>query len=139
VAWHGYIGIENLDLNNAQRDTLRAELQALGPASDRQPARLNHWRLRLDIQAAIYEAAFSEDNLTIAKFKNRLAAIFGVSVDSITHTAASSAYGPVVTFTRGTDKLRFIAFGGTGISWETSRLAALAYLKANAAEWEEAP
>lgn len=136
---HCYISIENLALNATQRTTLIDALKALGPASDSQPARLNHWRTRLDGEAIILEALFDEDNLTIAAFKQRLAAIFGVDPASIGDVSASTAYGPAVTFSRGgTDYLRFLLFGGDGATWQESGDACRAYLAANSAEWESA-
>lgn len=136
---HHYIGIENLALNATQRATLIDALKALGPASDPQPARLNHWRTRLDGRAIILEALFDEDNLTVAKFKDRLAAIFGVDPASVGDVSASTAYGPAVTFSRGgTDYIRFLLFGGAGAAWRESGDACRAYLAANAAEWESA-
>lgn len=137
--WHGYIAVENMALNDNQRDTLRTALRALGPASDPSPARLNHWRVRLDGQAAIYEANFQDSALTVQSFKDRLAAIFSVDPATVNHTTQQVSYGPVVTFERGgTDYIRFAAFGGVGATWEQSRQATLSYLAANSAEWEAA-
>lgn len=72
--WHGYFGIENLNLNPTQRATLIQALRALGPSSDPLPDRLNHSHTRLDGQAAIFEALFDESVLTVQAWKNRLAA-----------------------------------------------------------------
>ena len=141
--WHGYIAIENLNLNAAQRVTLIAEIQALGPASDPQPARLNHWRTRLDGEAAIFEALFNEGNLTINRFKQRLGSIFGIAWNTIDHSVQNITFDtrttPIVTFSRGgTNYLRVAAFAGTGATWAQSLLECAAYLAANAAEWETA-
>ena len=141
--WHGYFGAENLALSAAQRATLVTALQALGPSSDPQPARLNHWRVRLDGNAAIFEAAFDENNLTIAVFKARLGVILSVDPVTIDHVTAYRNWGeqstPVATFSRsGTDYLRMALFGGIEATWEQSRLATLGYLAVNLAEWEEA-
>lgn len=135
--WHGYFAVENLNLNTAQRATLIDALRQLGPKSDPQPARLNHWRTRLDRQAAIFEALFNEGNLTIARFKQRLGAIFSVDPATIDHATQQTQFGPVVTFSRsGTDYLRFLLFGGVGASWMKSGDECRAYLAVNAAEWE---
>lgn len=140
---HIYMGAENLNLNDAQRAALIIELRALGPSRDRetQPARLNHWRARLDGQAAIFEANFNEDALNVETFKRRLGDKLGVSwatiaaSTQIVHFAGGNT--PVVTFSRtGTNYLRVALFGGIGATWEESRLECLGYLKANAAEWE---
>ena len=135
--WHGYLAVENLNLNAAQRATLIDALRNLGPVSDPQPARLNHWRTRLDGEAAIFEALFNESNLTVDKFKQRLGAIFGVDPATIDDATQSTAFGPVVTFSRGgTDYLRFLLFGGAGAAWMESGDECRGYLAANIAEWE---
>jgi len=144
---HFYMGIENLNLNAAQRAILIAELRALGPPregddAETQPCRLNHWRTRLDGQAAIFEALFDEDALAVERFKRRLGAIFGVDPATIDHSTATAHFAggdtPVVTFSRGgTDYLRFALFGGVGATWQESRLETLGYLAANAEEWGE--
>lgn len=135
--WHGYLAIENLNLNATQRQVLIDELRCLGPASDPQPARLCHWRTRLDNEAAIFEALFDEDNLTVARFKQRLGAIFGVDPATVDHATQQTQYGPVVTFSRGgTDYLRFALFGGTDAPWMDSGNACRAYLAANRVAWE---
>jgi len=84
--WHGYFGVEDLNLSTAQRQVLIGELRSLGPASDPQPARLCHWRTRLDGQAAIFEALFNENNLTVERFKQRLGSIFSVDPEDIEHS-----------------------------------------------------
>lgn len=142
---HIYFGIENLAMTNGQRNTLFAELVALGREDlSPHPNRRMQYRARLDNQAGIFEAVFDETQLTIEAVKSRLATIFGVSVASITHTVTTPTLGgvasTVITFTRtGTDYLRMAGFGlsgGVWPSWEQSRLAAIAYLAANSAAWE---
>jgi len=137
-----YFGIENLNLTNPQRNTLVAELQALGENNNGfAPNERNHWRIRTDNNAAIFEALFNEDNLTIAAIKARLATIFNVAVGTITHSTSQSAYGLVVTFIQGgQDKVRSVAFGYNGSAWGTwadSNAAVRAYLAANAVAWGE--
>lgn len=138
---HFYLGIENINLNATQRQTLIAELRALGPASDSQPARLNHWRTRLDNEAVIFEALFNETNLTVARFKQRLGAIFSVDPATIDHTTQNASFAggttPIVTFSRGgTDYLQFALFGGMGAAWMDSGDECRGYLAANREEWE---
>ena len=139
---HFYLGIENINLNASQKQTLITELKALGPASDPQPARLCHWRTSLDGDAVIFEALFNENNLTVARFKQRLGAIFGVDPETINHSTNQldfAGFGtPVVTFSRGgTDYLRFALFGGVGATWMESGDECRGYLKANQEDWEE--
>lgn len=134
---HFYAGIENLALNASQRQTLIQALEALGESNaDSQPARRNHWRVRTDGDAVIFEALFNEDHWTIAAMKARLAAIFGVAVGTISHTVSNVAYGTVVTFIHSSvQRLRMIAFGGASATYAESQQAAQAYLAANAVAW----
>ena len=140
--WHGYFGIENLALNDTQRAELVAALRALGPSSHPSPACLNHWRTRLDNQAAIYEALFDEDALRVPAFKNRLGLIFGVDPDTIDHATTAPTFDslptPVVTFSRsGTDYLRVALFAGIGATWPQSGQECRAYLALYADQWDE--
>ena len=141
MTWHGYFAIEDVGLNATQRQTLIDALKALGPKTARQPAYLCHWRVRLDGQAAIFEAAFDEDNLTVETFKARLGAIFGVDWETIGHEVQSITLAerptPVITFSRnGTDYLRMALFGGPGATWAESGDECRAYLAAHRDEWE---
>lgn len=141
--WHGYFAIEDLNLNAGQRQTLIAELRTLGPASDPQPARLCHWRTRLDNRAVIFEALFNEDNLTVERFKQRLGTIFGISWVTIGSDIQVYSFAdgntPVVTFSRnGTDYIRVGLFGGVAADWQQSRREVLGYLAANREDWEPA-
>ena len=141
VNWHGYFGIENLNLNDSQRDTLVAALRALGPASHPQPACLCHWRTRLDGQAAIFEALFDEDHLAVDAFRQRLGTIFGVSWVTIGYDVSQQTFAtlptPIVVFSRlGVDYLRVALFGGVGAEWMASGDECRAYLKLYAAQWE---
>lgn len=139
--WHGYLGIENLGLNAAQRGLLVDALKALGPENDPQPANLCHWRTRLDNAAAIFETLFDENHLTVEAFKRRLGTIFGVAWTTIGSALSWITFAeretPVVVFSRsGVDYLRMALFGGTGATWEQSRIEVLAYLAAHMEEWE---
>lgn len=140
---HCYFGIENINLTNGQRSTLVTGLQSLAiNNNDPQPCNRNHWRIRTDNNAVIFEAEFDEDTLTIAAIKQRLADIFSVAVGTITHSTSQSAYGLVVTFIQGgQNKVRSVAFGHNGSAWGTyadSKAAILAYLLANAVAWGDA-
>ena len=112
--WHGYLAIENVGLNDSQRDTLINVLRNIGQANDGPlPNLRNHWRVRLDNEAAIFEALFDEDQLTVTQFKVWLGYIFGVDPETISHTLQQTQYGPLATFSRPaeTDRLRFLLFG----------------------------
>ncbi len=123
-------------MNTAQKQTLIVELRKLGPKVHSQPAFLNHSCLRLDSDAAIFEAEFSRDKISVEAMKRYLANIFGVDPSTITHTSQGTKYGPLVTFTRGVERLRMILFGGVGTGWSKSQLSALAYLKDNHIQWD---
>lgn len=136
-----YIGIENLGLNDAQRDTLVAAIRTFGRNEGGEPRyRMQPHPVRMDRQAGIFEATFDDSMLTIAAWKTRLAAIFGVNVSTITHTVNTPNFGQhvavVVTFSRlGTDYLRVCLFGGVNATWEQSRLDVLDYLAESGAAW----
>lgn len=138
---HQYIGIENLGLNASQKQSLVAALRQLGNANnDPQPALRNHWAIRADNEAVIFEALFDDDQWTIAKTKERLGALFGVAVGSINHTTSTLAVGgttsTVVRFTYNSQaRLHLVIFGTLTADYETSRAAAVAYKIANAAQW----
>ena len=142
MTWHGYMGMINLALTAPQRQTLAQALAALGPADDPQPARRNHRRVRPDNDAVIFEAAFDEADLTVAKLRGYLANVFDVPVAQIsantTQQTFSNLQSPIVTLSyQGTQRLRVALFGGTAATWAQSRAEALAYLVANAAAWGE--
>jgi len=137
TTWHGYIAVEDLALTADQRAAIVAAFRALGPGSDPQPAHLNHWRTSLGGDKAIFEAAFNVGNLTVAKVKQFLADAVGVSPSVIDTTRTQTARGPLLTFSAGgTDRMRMLAFGGIGATWEESRQQAVAYLAKNIVEWE---
>jgi hypothetical protein len=102
---------------------------------------LCHWRTRLDNQAAIFEALFNEDSITIDRFKQRLGTIFGVDPGTIDSDVATVSFSQgdtlVVTFSRNqTDYLRVALFGGVGTNWMNSGNEARGYLKLHLDEWE---
>lgn len=142
AAVHIYFGIENLNLTNAQRAELVSALHALGAANDSiQPAERNHWRIRPDNDAVIFEALFDESAISIDAVKAYLGTIFSVDPATIDNANQQTQVGRMVTFSRAaTDYLRMIAFGYDGgwPSWKDSGDAARQYLAANAVEWGEA-
>ena len=89
----------------------------------------------------IFEAEFMRSNLTVARFKQKLAAIFDVEPDSIDTATVTSAWGnestSVVTFSRsGTEYLVMAAFAGVNGTRQQSGDAARGYLAVNAEDWE---
>jgi hypothetical protein len=144
---HVYFGIANLALNDTQRAALVAVLNDLGPLNNPQPCENNHRRVRLDGDAAIYEALWNEDTITVQTFKDRLGDIFSIDPATITHAVNlvtfSARETAVVTFSRnGTDYLRVVFFGyagnGNWPTWDESRVEVLRYLANNAAAWGDA-
>lgn len=135
-----YYGIEALSLTTAQKQTLVDALKLLGRNSlHPNPCYRNHWRVRLDNNAVIFEGDFDDSNWTVISIRDRLAAIFNVAANLITSSTASTAYGPVVTYTYASQqRIRMIAFGGLLATWTQSHDAVLAYLRANLAAWEQA-
>jgi len=141
--WHGYYAIEDINLNDAQRDTLIAVLKSLGPETHPSPACLNHWRTRLDGEAAIFEALFNDAMLTVDAFKERLGAIFSVDPATIDHDLTVYHFGdgdtPVAVFSRsGTNYLRMALLGGPDATWEESGDECRAYLALYVEQWETA-
>lgn len=143
--WHGYFGIENLNLSGEQRAALVSALRALGPAEDRSPARLNHWRTRLDGEAAIFEALWDPANITVDAFKQRLGAIFDVDPATIDHALNTVSFTEtretlIAVFSRGgTDYLRLALFGTLAGSWLDSGAETRAYIAVNLQDWEPEP
>ena len=141
--WRGYFCIENIALTGPQKQTLVDGLRQLGPGTHPQPSHINHWRTRLDNDAAIFEALFNSDHLTIQAFKNRLAAIFSVPAANITHSASTTSYSTgnlsnVVVFSyNSTARLRVILFGTNTGTYDQSHSEVLGYLFVNMGAWEE--
>lgn len=138
-----YLGMENIALTNPQKQQLITHLQGLGLFnSDPNPSRRNHWRIRPDNEAAIFEAVFDDDTISIQAVKNRLGIIFGVDPAQISHSIASPSFGGftthVVTFTYlAVQRLRTAAFGTLSGTWAQSNAEVRGYLLANAAVWGE--
>ena len=141
---HVYFGIENLALNDQQKATLVDALKQLGPKSHSQPACLMHWRIRLDGDAAIFEALFEEDAITVDAIRQYLANVFGIDAqnigDSVSFVTLDSRETAVVRYSyAGTDYLQLAVFGYAGGEWPTwseSGDEVRAYLAANREQWE---
>ena len=142
--WRGYIGLENIALTNGQKSQLVTHLQGLGlNNNDPQPNRRNHWRIRLDNDAAIFEAAFDDATISIAAVKARLGIIFSIDPAQISHSVATPSFGgfttQVIIFTyQAVQRLRIAAFGTMSGTWTQSNAEVRGYLAANAAAWGDA-
>ena len=125
--WHGYILIEKPPaLTMAQwRDVLLALYRVLdNRADDPQPCNRLHYRLSLDKTKVLIETAFDDADLDIEDL-SRLPRYISNALDGVyTPAQCRDALRNYIT----------IATGG----WDASRRKVLAYLKANAAEWEPA-
>ena len=89
--WRGYFFVESLDLTADQRATLVAALKAWGLRNTSvYPNERNHWAVRPDGLAVIFEAVFDADNLTAIWFRTKLSQIFSVSLTSVTATVATT-------------------------------------------------
>lgn len=138
---HLYFGIENLAMNDTQRDIFVDALRALGRKDGGAAHERMQFRVRADRQAALFEATFDDADLTIQLWKNRLASLFGVSANTITNATNQPDFGAgtttVVTFGRaGTDYLRVALFGGVNATTEQSRVEAVAYLALHTTNWD---
>jgi hypothetical protein len=135
--WDGYFYIEDLGMTADQRQTLVDTLKAWGLRNTSpKPKERNHWRVRGDALALIFEAVFDADNLTAAWVQAKLAQIFGVPVGNITYTTTSTAYGPLITFKyNSVNKLRLGIFAGLAATWEQSRAAAFQLVHDNISAW----
>lgn len=135
-----YIGVENLALTPSQRDTLVGGIQQLGAKNGgSNPALRNHWRVRPDGDAAIFEAEFDEDNFSVLALRTRLAALFGVPLAQVTSATSNPASGTLLTMSyQSVARVRFLFFGGASATYAQSGDAARAYLAANAQAWGDA-
>lgn len=134
-----YFGVENIALTASQRDTLADGIKQLGANSDPNPAHRNHWRVRNDQEAVIFEGALDDANFTVAALRQRLATLFGVPLAQVTNTTSNPAAGTLLTMSyQATPRVRFLVFGGAAATYPESRAAAQAYLAANAASWGDA-
>jgi hypothetical protein len=137
MEWQGYFYIENLGLNAQQKQTLVAALQQWGLRNDApNPRDRNHWRVRPDGNAVIFEAAFDAEQLTLSSFEARLAALFGVSAGQIGAATSQNQYGEVAVFSyNNVDRLRLGVFGGRQAGYKESQLSAQQFLIAFASDW----
>ncbi|MBD3354306.1 MAG: hypothetical protein GF364_22680 [Candidatus Lokiarchaeota archaeon] len=133
-----YYGIKNVNLTTTQRADLLDALKAWGDNAAPNACNRNHWRLRLDNDAIVFEANWDTSEWTLDSVKAKLGQIFGVNPDNIGHTTnAGYAYGYLVTFSYGgTNYVRMIAFGGVSSTYADSHAAVLQFLSDNAAAWE---
>lgn len=139
---HLYLGLENLALTDPQKLLIVDQLKTLGQRNSGLPHVRNHWRVRPDNDALIFEAVWDDANLTALQMRTWLAGIFGVALAQVTSNLTTPTFSvrqsQVLTFTyQSVARLRSVAFGGVSATREQSRIEALAYLTANAGAWAE--
>lgn len=132
-----YLGIENIALTVPQQQALVDGLKTIGLQNDPSPAKINHWRIRLDGDGAIFEAEFDDANFTVNALRQRLATIFGVLLAQVTNATTNPAAGTVLTMSyQSVARVRFVVFGGSVATYQESQNAVRAYLAASSAQWE---
>ena len=140
---HVYIAIEDLGLNPSQRqrvfDAVQTFYQAHQVATD-QPHERWHGRFNVDRTQAIFEALFDDAQLSVATFKQLLAAEFDRDPGEIASrrqdTTLAAEPSPFWTFSyNGTDYFRVGVFGGLGASREQSRQEAQQYIQNQPSDW----
>ena len=136
--FQGYFYIEVLSLTAQQKQTLVDALKGWGLRNQSIfPNERNHWCVRPDGNALIFEAVFNSDLLTVSSLRSRLAGIFGVNVSTITYTTSTNDYGEIVVFRyNNVDRLRVGVFGGRLATYQVSRSAAQHYLKDFSSAWD---
>jgi hypothetical protein len=135
----GYFYIENLGLNAQQKQTLVAYLHGLGLWNDADnPRDRNHWAVRPDGEALIFEAVFDTDHLTVDSLRTRLANIFNVSENLLGVSTSQNKYGDLVVFRyNNVDRLRLGVFAGRQAGYQESQLAASQFKVDFAGQWNE--
>ena len=139
--FHGYIALENINLSTNQRRLLLDTIWLLSNQYNDSPSKVNHIRPRPDKEAMIFEAEFSKGDLTVSKFKNRLANILNIDASAINFLITSETYNTnpsrVVIFNRRwVDYFKVIIFGGIDATWEESGNECRAYLSRYKGLWE---
>lgn len=143
--WHGYMVVENLNLSDANFTKLLMEFDKYGVSEqDRQMAKRLHKRESIDIPVTkvIFIAEFDQANLTPQKFKNQLAKIFDVNVETISHNAITIVYDnpdfptDIVTFIRNGNQFRIGLFGGLTTTFDESNIEILDWLSENQNDWD---
>lgn len=138
--WRGYWVCERSTLGVNNRDALLALFDAMGTHDSPFLMNNNHYRIRLDGDAKLYESNFDPAEVSITQFKQLLAGEFGVPVEDIDNVTTQDDYAgfgtTVWTFSYNSiDRCVMCRFGGGG-TWAESNAECLGYLKLYQAEWE---
>jgi len=133
-----YFYAENVNLTAPQQQTIVDTIKAWGKRdNDSNPRHRNHWRVRLDNKAIIFEAWIDEQNLSLLALRQQLANLFGVALSQVTGNVTTNQYGQLVTLTyNAVERLRVGIFGGITANYYTSQASARQFLMDNKATWE---
>jgi hypothetical protein len=133
-----YFYAENVNLTAPQQETIVNAIKTWGKRDlDPNPRHRNHWRIRLDNKAVIFEAWVNDDNLTVLSLRTRLANMFGVALAQVTGSVTTNTYGQLVSITYASQvRLRVGVFGGVAADYYTSQAKVKQFLIDNKATWD---
>ena len=139
--WHGYCLNENLAMDASDWEQMLQAIQGLGPGFSSSPAEMNHRRMRLDGQAELYEALFTEQRISEDQWKVIIGAMIGKPPPQMELTRKIVSYNgyetPETTYGYGgTDYVTIRWFAGIGSAWMESGDECRAYLALFADQWE---
>lgn len=135
-----YFYAENVNLTTAQQQSIVDAIKTWGRRdNDPNSRHRNHWRVRLDNKAVIFEAWVDSDNLTVLSLRQRLATLFSVPLAQVTGSVTTNAYGQLVSITYNAQvRLRVGVFGGVTADYYTSQAKVRQFLHDNVVAWEGA-
>ncbi len=114
--WHGYIGLEDINLGATRFNQLLDIAYSQGRKKDAQPCRITHGR-SVSATRHILEAMFRYGELSAQHTKNWLGAV--LDVDAVTIDDAGN--DDTITFSQGgVDYLKLYLFGGLDSAWMQS-------------------
>jgi len=133
-----YFYLENVNLTTPQQQILIDAIKTWGKRDqDPNPRHRNHWRIRLDNKAIIFEAWFDNNNLSILNIRQKLADLYEVALSQITGSVTSNIYGQLLSVTYNTlVRLRIGIFGGITADYYTSQTKAVQFLVDNKTSWD---
>ena len=134
MPWHGYVGVQNLNLDQDQKLALIQAIRELGPENHPQPCMMMQVVVLPDNERAIFEALFGDNALSVESLKTYLANIFSINPDNIGHDINVQSFSgeyrtPVITLSyNDTDYIRVALFGGKSGSTRQSKIEAWFYI-----------
>lgn len=139
---HIYFVAERQSISIGNWSALITLFEAMGTNDSPMPAFNNHWRIRLDGDAVIYESKFDTSEVSLEAFKQLLADEFGVDVGDIESVISSADYAEIGTTVwqfkyNSVDRFKVERFGAGGATWQQSGDECRGYLAANRDEWDQ--